>query len=558
VYISVSDGDVTSYAHGIGADAEPHGVFSDVSFQTHRGTEVADTLAEFRDEVDLTARGTPIQAGRYRLVAGGTGTVMIREGGIPDFRHPVDRSNLVLTQPKLGEANTYVLPPGPADRLEQFEDESEPLQLGDIGALRADATETDTIARGDRILVEVRGSGTFGALLEGATDHLAINEEADSGADAPGNIDNERVATLLERHEGVHIELAHRALGAPNNPGSTLRFSDVADSDLYVLPDDSAFQWENGDAVGDAPVVGGLYFVIDTRGADPFDNQPRDGDELAFEMAYESPAGERYLFEDYSLLNGEQPRPFEPAVEPIDGVEHYPYFGDGDTTIRTNDSFMFEEPVVEYRQTGLDRELMIPDNEGGVIAGTTNIAPGSDVTLQLIASDRPEPTTITVEDVTIDEDGDFDVVHDFSGLEPAERVEVEFYTPHRLVDNRLLDKRGAIVVDDLDEPAYFEVSNLTEETTVTQGEQLDSIGGEITNTGEIADRQMVEFAIDSDDGLGAVGDARQRGGDDARSLRAVRRPPAGRVRVYPPDQRRRTNRTAGRHRRRRREHCRRD
>lgn len=498
VYIPTSDGDVTSYAHSIGAATEPEGVFSDVSFQNHRGTEVANTLAEFRNEVDLTSRGSPIQAGRYRLVAGRTGTVMTRNDGIPDFRHPVDRSNLVLTQPELGDVNTYVLPPGPANQLDRFDEESEPLQTADIGTLRAEATETDTIARGDRILIEVRGSGTFGALLAGATDHPAINDEVDYGSDTPGNIDNERVAALLERHEGVRIELAHRALGAANNPGSNLQFSDIADSDLYVLPDDSAFQWENGDRVGDAPVIGGLYFVVDTRGADPFDNQPRDGDELTFEMAYESPEDERYQFQDYSLVDGEQPAPFKPAVKEVDGVELYPYFGDDDTTVRTNDSFGFEDPFVEYKQTGLDRELMVPDNEGGVITGTTNIAPGSEATVQLIASNRPEPTTITVEDVTIGEDGDFEIVHDFSELEPGERVEVEFYTPQRLVENRLLDKRGAIVVDDLDEPAYFAVSNLTAETTVTQGERLDSIQGTITNTGEVADRQMVEFTIDGE------------------------------------------------------------
>ena len=503
VYIPVGDGDVTSYAHGIGAASDPddEGVdpeetFADVTFQNHRGTEVADTLAEFRDEAGITSRGSPLQAGRYRLVAGGTGTVMIRDDDIPDFRHPVDRSNLVLTQPELGEVNTYVLPPGPADELDRFDEESGPLALSDIGALREQATETDTVARGDRILVEVRGTGLFGALLEGNTEHPAIDGSVDSGPDTPGNVDAERVARLLERHEGVRAELTYRALGSPNNPGSTLRFSDVADSDLYVLPDDSAFQWERGDAVGDDPVIGGLYFVIDTRGTDPFDNQPRHGDVLAFEMAYESPADGRYRFEEYSLARGEQPAPFDPAVDEVDGLEHYPYFGDSGTTVRANDSFVFEDPYVEYRRTGLDGELMVPSDQDGVIAGETNIAPGSEVTIQLIASDRPEPTTITVEDVTVDEDGGFEVAHDFSEMEPGERVEVEFYTPGRLVENRLLDKRGAIVVDELDEPARLEVTDLTANVTVARGERLSQIAGEVTNTGEIADRQTVEFAID--------------------------------------------------------------
>ncbi|KKF39257.1 hypothetical protein FK85_29920 [Halorubrum saccharovorum] len=242
VYIPVSDGEVTSYAHSIGAandsddeGVDPEGTFSDVTFQNHRGTEVADTLAEFRDEVGLTARGSPLQAGRYRLVAGATGTVMLRDDDVPGFRHPVDRSNLVLTQPELGEVNTYVLPPGPADRLDRFDEESGPMGLGDIGALRADATETDTIARGDRILVEVRGSGTFGALLAGDTEHPAINENADSGEGAPGNIDTEQFATLLERHEAstrsspisrsARRTTRDRRFGSPTSPAATSTYS---------------------------------------------------------------------------------------------------------------------------------------------------------------------------------------------------------------------------------------------------------------------------------------------------------------------------------------------
>lgn len=40
----------------------------------------------------------------------------------------------------------------------------------------------------------------------------------------------------------------------------------------------------NGSTGGDDPVVIGLYFVIDTRGANAFDNQPHDGDEQSGQL----------------------------------------------------------------------------------------------------------------------------------------------------------------------------------------------------------------------------------------------------------------------------------
>ena len=465
--------DVTSYAHSIGADSEPQGDFASVSFQSKNGNEIASTLAEFRDEMGFDDRSSPLQTSRYRLVAGGSGAIVDRDG-VPNVDQPIARSNLVLTQPELGEVTTYTLPPGAADEE-------------DIGGLLGDATEADRVSRGDRILIEVQASGMFGALLDDNEDGLDADE-----------IPVEWVQTLLDRHEGVNIELKDSELAGANRPGAELRFSDVSSSDLYVLPDNTADQWDDGDTLGGEPVIGGFYIVIDTRGSDPFDGRPTDGDELTFEIAYESPDGERYQYQDYSLAAGEKPNPFDPSVSTVDGLEHFPYFGSRGTTVSANSSFVFEYPYIDYGETTLDDELLVPAEDGGVISGETNIAPGSQAEIQLVASNRPDPKLITIEDVEITEDRTFEVTEDFSAFEPGERVEVEFHTQGRLTEDRIIDKRGVRVVDDLDNPATFEITDHTESAEVMRGTRLDDIEATITNTGDIADRQQVRFEIDGE------------------------------------------------------------
>ncbi|MFO7833434.1 MAG: hypothetical protein R6V31_05120, partial [Halohasta sp.] len=252
------------------------------------------------------------------------------------------------------------------------------------------------------------------------------------------------------------------------------------------------------DPIGTDPLVGGMYFIVDTRDSEAFDGRPTDGDELTFEIAYESPEDERYVYQDYSFINGEQPEPFDPDVDETDGIEHFPYFGDSDTTVSANDSFTFEEPYIDYGETTLDDELIVPAEEDGLISGETNIAPGSQAEMQLVASNRPVPKVITIEDIEIDEDRSFEITEDFSDFEPGERVEVEFYSQGRLIDDRLLDKRGVRVVDDLDNPATFEVTEFPESVEVERGQNLGDIAATITNTGDIADRQNVNFTVDGE------------------------------------------------------------
>ncbi|TQQ83454.1 hypothetical protein EGH24_01270 [Halonotius terrestris] len=502
VYIPL-EGDVTSYAHSIGPDSEPKGEFRYVSFEGKGGNKIADSLAEYRSKIGLTPRHAPLQADRYRLVAGGTGTIMLRDQNIPDLRNPFDRSNIVLTQPELGQVNTYVLPTGAANEIDQYAENEDVSGIQDIGELKAAATESDYIARGDRLLVEVQATGMFGAALDGATTqptHSVLDESISDPENS--DIPPEQMAALRNRPEGVEIDLSTKRLGSPNRAEAHLRFDGASNSDVYVLPDNTADLWENESRVGDGPIIGGFYMIVDTRGTEPFDRQPGDGDVLEFEIAYESPPDSRFVYENPSL--SEHPNPFNPADEAVDGVEHYPYFGDRGTTIERNATIRVQEPSVTYDRTTPNGELIVPAESDGQIFGATSIAPGSRVTIQLIENERPNQELITIEDVKINEDRTFSATGDFSELSPGQQVDVELYINERIATSpssfspHRIDKRTARVVGDLDNPATYEIESIAEQVETQQRSSLQEIEATINNTGSISGRQIVEIRIDNE------------------------------------------------------------
>jgi hypothetical protein len=456
---------VTSLAHSsIGANAGPSEregtVFEDLSFEGD-----ASSLAEFRDTIGIDARSAPLQAGRYQLVAGEKGQVTVRNNGDVGFVKSVGRSNLVLTQTqRIGSIETYILPPGKASETE----------IGEI----VSAPESDTVAIGDRLAIEVPATGMWGAMLP----------------DAESEPSAERIAELLSNEPGVRIEFSPRdQFNNPNAGGGSLQFDDVSADDVAVLPDRTTDLWENETTVGDEPGIGGYYIVIDTR-----DSLGSDGEYMMFEMAYESPPGSSYQFESYNFDIGAQPDPFSQVTESVDGTDHYPYFGDSDTTVQENTTVLFQEPSVQYDRVMPDGEVIIPAQPDGRVFGSTTLAPESEATIQIISSDRPDPEIVTIEEITIDEDRRFDVQADFSQLEPGQPATVEFYAQNRLEGNRLIDTQKVNVVDDIENPATFEIQSLPSEVTVQQRESLGEIAASIQNTGSISGRKQIEFWINGE------------------------------------------------------------
>jgi len=454
---------VTSYAHSIGADAGPAAregtVFEGVSF------ERASSLSEFRSNIGISARSAPVQAGRYQLVAGEQGQVTVRDDGDVGFVKSVGRSNLVLTQTqRIGSIETYALPPGRASET----------TISDI----ISAPDSDTVAVGDRLAVEVPATGMWGATLP----------------DAESEPSAEQIAQMLSKEEGIRIEFSPRdQFNDPNLGARSLQFDDVSADDVAVLADRTTDLWENETTVGDEPSIGGYYVVIDTGST--LDTEDAY---MTFEMAYESPPDSSYQFESYNFGSGAQPDPFSQVTDPVDGVNHYPYFGDSDTTVRENTTVLFQEPSVQYDRVMPDGEVIVPAQPDGRVFGSTTLAPDSEVTIQVISSDRPDPEIVTIEEITIDEDRRFDVSADFSQLEPGQPATVEFYAQNRLEGNRLIDTQEVNVVDDIENPSTFEVQALPSEVTVQQRASLNEIAADIQNTGSISGREQVEFWINGE------------------------------------------------------------
>ena len=448
---------VKSYAHSIGADSEPRGDFADVSFTG------ASTLAEFRQNLGIDSRATPLQTGRYRLLAGENGRITV-DSGVPRFRKPVGRSNLILTQPQLVAVNTYVLPP-------------ESANAEDVAGPSDDATESNTIAEGERLLIEIQATGMYGATTDDPT--------AES-------IPPAAIADLLAKPEGVHMDLSTWYYDGSKNTEADLQFSDVSPSDIYVIPDTTTDQWEDETVIGEDSLISGLYIVVDTRG-EAF-SAPAYGDVMQFTTAYESPDGSRYLYQDTDA--GTQPRPFAPAIESDDGVEQYPYFGATDTTVTVTSKVEFMEPSIQYGRTTVDGSLVVPAENGGQILGSTTLAPGTQATIQLIDQSRSDPELVTIDEVTIEDDRTFTASADFSELASGDQVTVEFYTAGRLPGNRVIDRRDARVVEDINNIANYQITNFSGTVEVQQRSSLAEVEATINNTGELTGQQVVRFSVD--------------------------------------------------------------
>ena len=441
------EGSVTSYLHAPDDEA-----FDDVQFAGG-----ADDIEEFRADLGIDDLPRPLQPDRYRLVAGLGGSVVVREDGVPDFERPLARSNLLLTDSGgFGNVTTYVAPEGGANGIEDPDSVDDEL----IGTL----TERRTVAKGDRLVFGIEADGLTGVISW-------LN--ARMGSDGVGT-DPATLSKLLEFPDGFRID------GRQTNPGANERVTELdidgaTDGELYLVP-------EPGDETDAARYNERYYLVIDTRGTGPFGREIAPGDEYRFSFGYNS-TGQPNWFDTVD----------HDAVDPNGAAPHFPYYGP-DAENRTETRFVtIEDPTAGYAPVDAEGRPIVRSSENATLSGTTNIAPGTDATIQLVAANRSQPTRITIEDVEIGSDGAFNVTHDLSVLDTGEALEAEFYAEQQLVD-----KRAATIIGETDEIVHYELTDHTENATVVSGATLERVSATIENRGVIADRQVVELAIDGE------------------------------------------------------------
>lgn len=442
---ATDDGSVTSYLHDPDDSA-----FDDVTFAGD-----ADDLEAFRSEIGIDSLPRPLQPNRYRLVAGFDGSVIVRDDGIPDFERPLARSNLLITETEgFGNVTTYVAPPGSANEIDD---------PGSVAELTDELTERRTVAKGDRLVFELEARGITG-IVSWLADRTNANGEG---------IDPSTLSTLLEFPDGLEID------GKQTNPGVNERVTELdidgaSDGELYLVPDQLRED-------GNARYFERYYLVVDTRETGPFDREPRAGDEYRFRIGYNS-TGETNWFETVD----------HDALDPNGARPHFPY-ADADTTNRTETrDVRIEEPTVEYDPLDGDDRPIVRNAENGTLSGTTNLAPGTETTIQLVAENRTNSTRISSETVDIGPDGTFNVTRDFSAFDAGEAIEVEFYAAQRLVD-----KRAARIIDARDELVEYRITEHPSRITASEGES-EPILVTVENDGVIADSQAVELTLDGE------------------------------------------------------------
>ena len=466
--------ELASYLHdgpdGDGTSLEQR--LAEVRFEDANGRTTYEDLTAFREALGMTPQPRPIQPERYRFVLGADGTVEERNDGIADFREPIARSNLRLTQPEVESVRTFVAPRGPANDIGEpgVDDLEEHFE-----ELSAVLTEREAVAKEDRLVIEVNATGIYGALhyLDGETE-----PEFEDGVH-PRNAQQ-----LLDHHEGVVLEAIQRELSANEIPAE-LDLGGATDGQAFVVPEP---------VDEDDPVRERFYLVVDTRDSGAFDGGFRAGEATDFEFEYghESVDDERYRFDSGGLAD--RPAPFDPASEPADdGTEQFPYLGRAATDESVTAPFRVEESFAEYDQTTPDGAVALTNGTNVTLTGETNVAPDSEFYIQVVADNRSTPTRITIDDVNVSTDGRFRATRDLSALRTGEGVEVEFYA-----EDRIVDKRGGEVLETQTLPSRFEVAELPDRTVVEEGEAA-TIAATIENAGTEDGTGRITLEVDGEE-----------------------------------------------------------
>ncbi|MEY7848334.1 hypothetical protein AB7C87_03925 [Natrarchaeobius sp. A-rgal3] len=467
VYYSEDDV-VESYIHHETVAGEETRV-SDASFYDGSNLEEASQLSfsEYLERLGTIDAGQepteqidrPIQPGNYDLVVD-RGQNFVVEDGESSADDAIGSAELGLIQPSIGDVDTWTAPQAEANAEGDIE------ELSDVLAERA------TVAIGDRAVARFEATGITGA--------LATIDYAENGNDITDGVESGFSASVLAELAsdetdwlGEGVEFTFDGPDVPNQEPNAVALEDAANTETYVL----ASPPESDDDDGE------LYVVVDTE--DGFVQDVDDGDEFTVSLEYEG-SENRYQFDGESgSLGGADGDADAPA---------YPYFS-SERTESAATTLTFERASITFDRTN-DGLIALPMDSDGNVTGTTNVAPGTEATLNVrsgppeeVASDGDssylDRQSITVEErgsfatnPGFDEYGSFEVSPAVGNRTEGERAYVEFRLWGEIV------AEGNAVFADLagDRPAYFEPT-IDVPASVSAGETFD-LNATIRNAGD--------------------------------------------------------------------------
>ncbi|OYR67196.1 BGTF surface domain-containing protein [Halorubrum ezzemoulense] len=417
----------------------------DATYQDEDGDTLdTNTLENFRDSGDgLDLSGDlirPAQAGEYDMVASSDGTFAVDEDNELTVENELDIATLDLVEPTINGVTVHTATAGDTDEADNVE------------ALLEDVTPSETVAFEDRMVLQVQADGVEG--------FVAQNSDADLDSLNEG-VEGSAFQTLLDNpDEGVNFEVEATSATA-NQEAASLDFSETT---VYFAD-------------------GQFFVVVDTSDQDAaFDGSVSDGDDFDVTYEYVTNDDDRYKFEN---AGGE----FD------DGAvnDAFPYF-DADSDASAEASFTLEDRDASFDNTNAEGDVEVVNSEEATVTGTTNVAPGTDVSVRIRSASGVSPGFIlTADDVTVSEDGTFEATIDTTEGEVGNEATINF----RVGSSNIVSE-DAVLVDQTQDPANFAVSELSpQDVTATVGDTL-TVSATVENTGGQEATQTVEFRVGGD------------------------------------------------------------
>jgi hypothetical protein len=450
VYPSPGD-EVRSAVHGrlpsgengptfVGADGEPL-----PGFDAYLAELGLIGSADTDRGIDQLAR--PIQPGTYPVAAGTSGEFRVLEagstspgeaepgtsamaategdaGGTDEAAEaiaeaaPLGRATIDLSRPGIEDVSIRAAPAGPADAAENRT------------ALQESMGPRESVAAGDRLVIEAEATGIYGHLVAIEGDFASLEEGFSPNTLAELETrTGEGVRFAVEAESGPVLQ-GPGPSGSVDSPFEVLDLSEVDPETVAVYADEEA---------------GELYVVVDTREVDAFDPGTGDGGrDFSASMDYESDPEEPFLFDREDrhiqtfyrgLLGGAGGDPGQPA---------FPYLDPGENaTGETN--FSVEPPRASFEAIG--DEAGGGDGTGGGdagedgqgtlrlrsdrpvrIAGETNLAPGTEATLRVASGETASLSYVQLATVEVGTDGSFAGTFNLTEASPGDTAEVSFET----------------------------------------------------------------------------------------------------------------------------------
>ncbi|VTT87120.1 probable cell surface glycoprotein [Halorubrum sp. DM2] len=421
---------------------EPDAAGEGATFEDDNGNTYSDAEA-FRTSQDGLDQGDlirPIQPGEYDLIASDGEFVADSDNELV-IDNELDIATLDLTTPTIDGVTTHVAPSASTDDADNVEQLLEEVNV------------SENVALNDRMVIQVEADGVEGDIAQRSGANLY---ELDEG------VDGQYLNQLIDADEQAVTFDVEATSATANQDPAQLNFDQTT---VYF---------------GD----GQFFVVVDTRQSNAFDRSVSDGDSFDVTYEYETDEDERYRFVSGS----------PPVWDSNDNADSFPYFG-SDEGASAETSFTLEDREATFDNENADGDIEVEVAEDATLSGTTNVAPGTEISVRLRSASGVSPQFIqTDDDIEVAEDGTFEATVDSTEGEVGTEATARFR-----VGSTNVEEADAILVESVEQSATFEVSDLNpEEATATAGDSVD-VSATIENTGNAEGTQTVALTLDGDE-----------------------------------------------------------